>query len=448
MDRVRSPNTRSGDDRATPLDIAQNDRLVAQLDELTDALVAANDQLIALFQLSGHTAGSLEPAIATERVLRHARGVLGAASVTFFPEPSGEDTPITASGGDATRSAASHPGPATTPRIDRVKAGGYSRLVAPVRTSDRVFGTIVARAEAQRDFTTGDLKLLDAVANHLALILELSALHADAVAQALVQRDHDTASTLAQAALGVPLPSVPGLDTAATALPARAAGGDFFAAGATETGLYVALGDVSGKGLPAALVMTNAVWAVRVAFDRHPRGEVGAVLADVDHQLASYLAKTAMFITMAVAHVDLATSSLTITNAGQSPVLVGSGAGAVPIRPDGPPIGVLEPRHHPSTHLPFGPGALLFLGSDGCTDQRGDDDRLFGEAALYRLVERLTSQSDRSEDGRGAQQIVDGVMVAVTDHRSEREQDDDLTAIVVRNLHRQPPRPGPDGGKP
>lgn len=422
MDRAASPATAGSDDNDRLHRL--NAQLNAQLDELTDALVAANDQLIVLYQLSRQTAGSLEPAIAAHRALTRASALIGASSVTFLPETAGLTKPITV-GIDDHRGAIAKPAvPTTKPRIDRTLHDGRSNLVAPVRTGDRTFGTVVARSGRQRDFTTGDLKLLEAIANHLALILELSTLHADAVTQALVQRDHDTASTLAQAALGIPLPTVQGLDVAAVAIPARSAGGDFYAAGRTPTGLYVALGDVSGKGLPAALVMTNAVWAVRGAFDRHRGGDVGAVLDDVDRQLADYLAGMGMFITMAVAHVDLATSELTITNSGQSPILVGAGATLTPAAADGPPIGVLAPRSHTSTRHPFDPGAILLIGSDGCTEQRGHDERMLGEDAVHRLT--------ATGAGRTAADTIDALVEAVAGHRAQRDQDDDLTAIVVR----------------
>ncbi|MGI9616645.1 MAG: PP2C family protein-serine/threonine phosphatase [Acidimicrobiales bacterium] len=418
------------------------DRLVAQLDELTDALVTANDQLVALHQLNAQTAGSLEPDVATERALRQAMDMIEASAVTFHRSETGatEPTgPASVTVGQRARSAGSIPlEPFEKPWIDRRAADGSSRLVAPVRAGVSTFGTIVAEGGTERHFTTGDLKLLDAVANHLALVLELADLHADAMAQALVQRDHDTASTLAQAALGVQLPTCDGVDVAAIAKPARSAGGDFFAAGPTQTGLYVALGDVSGKGLPAALVMTNAMWAVRAAFDRHPPGDVGSVLDDVDRQLSDYLADMAMFITMAVAHVDVAAGELTITNAGQSPVLVGDDHHGVALPTNGPPIGILEPRRHVATRQPFGSGALLFIGSDGCTDQRSPDGEMLGEEVIADIITAPNARSHTppsspaTASDRRASDIVDAVAAVVAEHRSGADQDDDVTAIVVR----------------
>ena len=418
------------------------DQLVAQLDELTDALVTANDQLIALHQLNAQTAGSLEPDVATERALRQAMDMIEATAVTFTRSETGATEPIgqaSVTVGERVECAGSTPlEPLAKPWIDRRATDGSSRLVAPVRAGARTFGTIVAEGGVERRFTTGDLKLLDAVANHLALVLELADLHTDAMARALVQRDHDTASTLAQAALGVQLPTRDGVDVAAIARPARSAGGDFFAAGPTQTGLYVALGDVSGKGLPAALVMTNAMWAVRAAFDRHPPGEVGSVLDDVDRQLSDYLAEMAMFITMAVAHVDVVAGELTITNAGQSPVLVGDDHHVVALPTNGPPIGILEPRRHKATRRPFGSGALLFIGSDGCTDQRSPDGEMLGEEAIAEVITAPDEKSDTPGNSsamagdRRASDIVDAVASVVAEHRAGADQDDDVTAIVAR----------------
>ncbi len=301
--------------------------------------------------------------------------------------------------------------------------------MAPVKAGERWFGTIVARSPRGSRFTTGDLKLLEAVANHLAVVLELTALHEDAVHRALVQRDHDTASALAQAALERAMPVIERLDVAASSRPARSAGGDFYAVGRASSGMYLALGDVSGKGLPAALVMTTAISATQGAFERHPSGDAGAVLSDIDNQLADYLSETGMFITMAVAHVDPETGVLQVTNAGQSPVVIVADDEASPITADGPPIGVLDPREHSFNEMRFDPGDALFIGSDGCTDQNGPDSTMYGEERIYELVKASTNQPSND--------IIEHVLDSVAEHGSGCEQDDDLTAIVVRHIAKE-----------
>ena len=409
--------------------LSEADTLRAQLGELTDALVSANDQLLALYQLAGFSAGSLEPAVAVERGLSEARSIIGAESVAFIVAVNDGSLAVASSVGDdasALLDVMGDDGSAggTAARIDRNLPDGRGHLSAPVRADGRSFGIIRARSVAGGLFTTADLKLLEAVANHLAVILELSALHEDAVQQTMIQWDHEAASALARAVLQRTLPEMAGVDLAAASRPARSAGGDFYAAGRSTRGLYLALGDVSGKGLPAALVMTTATTATQGAFERHPDGDPGAVLSDIDTQLADYLGETGMFITMAVAHVDPLTGVLRITNAGQSPAAIVSNGRAVAIPADGPPIGVLEPRAHPTNERMVGEGDVLFIGSDGCTDQTAPDDTMVGTERVHRLLE--------SRSWQGSDHLVQMILDRVADHADGKEQDDDVTAIVLR----------------
>ena len=411
-------------DRGAPCDVRV---LSQQLTELADALVATNDQLLALYQLAKFSAASLEGTVAATRTLTEAQSIVGARSVAFVQRlDDGSLEPIASVGGSCADllQAASTSGLGELPRIAHVGLGEGTVLSSPVQAHGQVFGSIIASAGPGKAFTTGDLKLVDALGSHLAVVLEMSAMHQDLVHQAVVQRDHDTASALARAALNRSLPQVSNVDIAATSNPARSAGGDFYAAGPSASGMFMALGDVSGKGLPAALVMTSAISAMYSAFSRSPGGNTAAVLGDFETQLDDYLTETGMFITMAVAHIDSTTGALRITNAGQSPVIIVREGVVQTIHTSGPPIGVLPPRQHCSEEWPLSDGDLLFIGSDGCTDQRNPTDEMFGEGRLHALLE-LNSSLD-------ARDLIAEVFDRVNSFGSGMEQDDDLTAIAAR----------------
>lgn len=404
-----------------------------ELAELADALVASNDQLIALYRLAEFSVATLDAGDAATRTVEEARAVLGALSVAFVgPGPDGEMMVEAETGAPADHLLATAPPSGRGDRSSIAHDGGQGRSVlsVPVRAQRGRFGLLVAWSAPAAPFATGDLKLLEALANHLAVVLELSALHDERVEQAVMQRDHDTAAALARAAMHRTLPRPRGLDVAAVSRPARAAGGDFYAAARSDTGLFVALGDVSGKGLPSALIMTSAISATYSAFDRCPEGDPATVLEDVETQLTGYLVETGRFITMAVAHVEPATGRLLVSNAGQSPVAVVRRGVARSIPTDGPPIGVLDPRRHRWTESSLAGGDLLFIGSDGCTDQADGDDTMFGTRRVERVLSRPGTPAE----------LLERLLEAVEQHGGGVAQADDLTAIAVRRSEKEPDR--------
>ena len=414
-------------------DLAEVELLSQQLAELTDAHVEISDQLLALYQLTEFSAASLDPATAADQTVVQAQ-ILLEADWSAFLRGNG-DQPLEAA---AEASSAKTLGPGEQlllvdtairlgdtrePYVTNDDISGRSILGVPVEADDAHFGMLVAASKPSRQFGTTQVKLAKAIANQLAVMLKLSNMHNEAVRRSLTQRDHDIASTVAQAALKRPMPEVPGLDLAAFNRPARAAGGDFYAAIRTDTGIFGALGDVSGKGLPAALIMSTALSATYGAFERHDGGNTSEVLNAIDHQMWSHLNETGMFITLAIVHINLETATLTVSNAGHSPALIRSNATLEHCPADGPPIGVLENGNYAQTSWEFRTGDMLFLGSDGWTDQVDGNDEMFGEDRLADAL--LAADDDTTTLVRKLVELVDGFADGA-------DQVDDLTALILQ----------------
>ncbi len=406
--------------------------LARQLEELTDAHVEISDQMLALYKLTEFSVASLDADTTTERMVEQARVLLDADWVAFMRCEN--DTLVEASSAFCDGGLRGEEGPVLVDAVTRLGDGGKpyvfgdeltgrSVLGVPVEADEYHFGMVVAASGLGRQFVTTEVKLAQAIANQLALLLHLADLHRDAVQRTLARRDHDIASQVAQAALKRPLPAVDGLDLARFNRPARAAGGDFYAVARSDRGLYLALGDVSGKGLPAALMMSTAVAATYSAFERYPGGDTAAVLAEVDHQMWSHLTETHMFITLAVVHVEPAAKQLQISNAGHAPVLLGPPAAPVDCPADGPPIGVLENGPHRATTHRFDDGDLLFVGSDGWTDQTNDAGEMFGDDRLL---------AELGDDSLSAEELVDRLVTVLDRFAEAEEQKDDLTALVLK----------------
>lgn len=406
-----------------------------QLGELTDAFVEANEQLLALYQLTEVSTASLDPTVAARRTVEGVHAIVGAEWSSFVRRTAENVVETAVAVGtepersDLVRSEDLLGGEAF---VEHSEHSDRSVISTPVKADGNHFGSLVVYSDAGRRFTTAHLKLVNAVSNQLAMSLELAAAHDSEVRRTVMERDHDTASALAQAAMNRPIPDVPSLDLAAFNRPARAAGGDFYAVARCGAGLYLALGDVSGKGLPAALLMSSAISAAYSAFDRTPNGDAGAALTEIDRQLSSFLMETGKFITMAVAYVEPDSETLYLSNAGQSPVLLVGDDGVQAVPPDSPPIGVLEPQDHTTQAWHLGAGELLFIGSDGWADQLDRNGNPLSDQKVEALL--------RAKQDNTAMDLTATLIAAVDEFASGTPQVDDLTALVIR---REPKEPDP-----
>lgn len=141
-------------------------------------------------------------------------------------------------------------------------------------------------------------------------------------------------------------------------------------------------------------------------------------------RLTEYLNETGKFVTLAVAYLDPEAGTIRVGNAGHWPVLLRRDGDIVRCTADTPPIGVLDPERHPCTTWDFDRNDLLFIGSDGWTEQENEAGTMFGDDLL---IQRLAE-----DDWPTAADMLDE-LVANVDHYAEGvDQADDLTAFVAR----------------
>jgi serine phosphatase RsbU (regulator of sigma subunit) len=186
--------------------------------------------------------------------------------------------------------------------------------------------------------------------------------------------------------------------------------------------LGVALADVSGKGVPAALMVSTLHSAVRLLM-----GRIGVESRLVERLNSHILASSApnKFITLLVGELDAATGRFVYVNAGHNPGLViRGGALAERLGPGGLPVGLLPGSTYQSACVELAPGDLLMLYSDGITECLSRADEEFGET---RLVELLLAAA-----GRPLPEIVRAVERAVTAFAAGEPQGDDQTLVLLR----------------
>jgi sigma-B regulation protein RsbU (phosphoserine phosphatase) len=218
-------------------------------------------------------------------------------------------------------------------------------------------------------------------------------------------------------------PPRPEVDVYAMLEAAREVGGDFYDFFPLPKGqLFVAVGDVSGKGVPAALFMAVSKAYLKAFVSQS--ADPAAALARLNDELAAENDES-MFLTVFAAVLDLATGEVRYANGGHNPPLVRRSSGHVDVVPKvrGPLIGLETGKTFESGQLTLGRGDLLLLCSDGVVDAEDPGQQLYGEERARAALAAL--------GGEGAREVVERLRDEVRSFTGEAAQSDDITLLAV-----------------
>lgn len=218
------------------------------------------------------------------------------------------------------------------------------------------------------------------------------------------------------------VPSVRGLELAGRCLPAVGVGGDYYDfVPLGDDRLAIVVADVSGKGIPAALLMAGLQGSVRsIALPTVPPAEVARRLNTMLHETTS----DSRYATMFFAVWNGADSTLAYANAGHFPPLHLCGEGTVRLAAGGLPIGLLPGATYSESARRLAPGDLVAMYTDGVVEAPDAEGREFGEARLVEILER-TRQGPLEE-------ALDAVVDAVAAWKRGGDPHDDVTVVLAR----------------
>jgi sigma-B regulation protein RsbU (phosphoserine phosphatase) len=223
------------------------------------------------------------------------------------------------------------------------------------------------------------------------------------------------------------MPALEGYDLAAYNRPARQCGGDYYDAIVVGDGsarrVLLCVADVSGKGLPAALVMSNMQATLRALLGR---AESLPRLAEQASALLFATTAPEKYVTAALADVDPATGAIRFVGAGHVDTLILRVGGEITtLASTGTPLGLLPPlMPYGEVDVVLAPGDMLVLFSDGVTDAQNAADEEFGEA---RLVECLRAAAEQP-----VAVVIERIMAAIDAFAGDAPQFDDITVLVAR----------------
>lgn len=300
-------------------------------------------------------------------------------------------------------------------------------ICVPLRTQNQTFGVLRAVALEALAFSAGESKVLNLLASQTAVALGRARLIRLHVEQERLQESLELSRKIQMDMLSTDFPRFSDacpVDLYAVMQPAREVAGDFYDYFfLDERTLLLAIGDVSDKGVPAALFMVKVKTLIRAIAKqvRSPQKILEALNPELCRDN-----DTAMFVTLFVATLHLERGELVYCFGGHNrPLLLARDGRIGPLQgPSGMALGVMEEAGFAERRIALAPGDGLLLYTDGISEALDRDGNLFGEARLSDLL------AGRSADN--AQDLVERVCGAAGEHSAGAEQADDITVLAVR----------------
>lgn len=275
-------------------------------------------------------------------------------------------------------------------------------------------------------FGTPDIKLTKAIADQASAQIERMLLYQEMFDQTKLRTEMELARRVQLDLLPMTLPTVPGLEIYANSRPAFQVGGDFYDFIMADGRPFIfSIGDVTGKGLSAALLMTMTRTAIHSKAQFMPYPTPEAVMRQSNEDLYNDFTRVGVFATAFVGQYETGSNTLLYANAGHAPVIYRPHDGeAVLLRADSTAIGILPVSHCRNQRLRIGPEDLLIVATDGFTDVRDSGEDILGVERLVELVESLHDKTVHE---------IAAIMFEETDRFGQgRQQDDDQTLVVIK----------------
>ncbi len=305
-----------------------------------------------------------------------------------------------------------------------------SVMCAPLVTPDgQALGILQLDTSDRKQFLQDDLDLLVAVASQAAIAIQNAALHEGLLARDRLDRDLRLAEQVQKRFLPQSVPRIAGYEFFAHYNAAYEIGGDYYDFVPLPGGrLAVALGDVSGKGVAAALMMAKFSGDTRYCITTE--GAPGAA-ADLLNNLLCAAGIEEKFITLSLGVLEPATHRYVLMSAGHLPVLIRRAGGRVEeigASIGGFPLGIMPDSQYQQAEVELRPGDVAVVYSDGVTDARSPAEELYDSSENHRLVRRV------AESAGGPEALGRAILQEIREFSAGHPQADDITLVCFGPL--------------
>lgn len=299
-----------------------------------------------------------------------------------------------------------------------------SEVVAPIISNDSVIGVFDLESDQLNAYTEDDKQLLMLLASQVAIIVEKAMLHEQLVEKKRLEAQLEVARQVQLALLPERDPEIDGFDISAYNFSTEEVSGDYYDfVKPYEDQLGLVIADVSGKGVPASLLMAFLRASLRSAI--HVGYAPNVAMAKVNHLLWESIEQH-QFVTAFYGMLDATNRTLAFVNAGHNPLLV--------LNPDGPrfvergglPLGLFKDTRYYEYYLPIDAGQILVLYTDGATEALSPDGQEYGRKRLVDVVRDCRTLR--------ARQMIDYIYNDIFEWTGGRGSGDDVTFVIIKAL--------------
>jgi sigma-B regulation protein RsbU (phosphoserine phosphatase) len=296
-------------------------------------------------------------------------------------------------------------------------------LSVPISFKGKMIGLLtVFNKKFKTGFSSDDQRLLSIIAAQSANVIENARLLQKEQELIKLEEEYRMAKEIQLNILPKTIPSIKGYDIFAINISAKEVGGDYYDfIKLPEDRFAFCLGDITGKGMPAAMLMANLQATLRGQTLTHKD-----ICENIKNSNVLLLNSTAenRFATLFYAELDYANHKLVYCNAGHDAPISNLSNQVTRLDKGGLLLGCFEFAEYEKGSKPFAPGEILLIFSDGVTEAMNDNEEEFG---VERLISVLQSNANLN-----SKEIIENVISQVQSHSSQVEQSDDITLIVVK----------------
>jgi len=306
-------------------------------------------------------------------------------------------------------------------------AGIRSVLSAPLLVRSKLIGILTLynkHSDSPEGFTETDQRLLAIIAAQSGQVVENARLYEEEQALQNVRRELDLAATIQKKLIPGTAPVIDGYSVAGKNTTAQTVGGDYYDyIKMDEHRWAICLGDISGKGLPASLLMANLQAILRghvLHLDRP-----AAILRNANRQL--YQSTTAeKFATLFLGILDTSTHTLLYSSGGhEHPFLMRSDGNHLRLQAGGVPLGMIDGMEYQEESVDLKTGDCLFIFSDGVTDNVNAELELYGEDRMASVLSDAYAANNKPDF------LIEKIFDASIGHSGNAQLFDDMTAVVL-----------------
>lgn len=298
-----------------------------------------------------------------------------------------------------------------------------SEIALPILDGETVIGVMNLESDQLGAYHEGNIDLLSALAGEAAIAIKNTQLNEDRLRTKELEKELEIAGRLQQSILPQSMPHIQGLDIAAVSIPCHAVGGDIYdVVKLSPDKLAFCIGDVSGKGVPGAIMMSMLYTGYRSLIHEH---ECTCDTVSALNRMITQRSATGTYATFFYGILDHRNMILRYTNGGHNPPLLYKKNGNYSeLKKGGIVLGFLADQSYQEETIFVESGDILVLYTDGVTESFNNKDEMFGEERVRQLIRNYAQES--------AEQIKNQIITQVLDFVPDTERQDDITVMIIK----------------